>query len=428
MDNKLINEWINNLYHSLTRMPLRVLAIFNEFYGEDRVDLQGFPSIEDFSSYINNTYARDCIPQNPTIFNDEYSYEDNKDKTVAEIISDNLGSAVKMDYIKNYLKNRFFNSIFILVHFPHVRITNENDKYVDVNNLWAKVLLDTDGKLNGRFSLNRSEYTMLHLTNDYMHSHISSIPTHDFTSFQNPCTGSGPINRTITSLNRDFDDDLWNLFCLELNKFVSVESLIGGPYHRLEGLHDYSTSKENYAFIVYNRISYFSNVFPRKTLRDFVSYFINKKKLKFNYNNGSYSIGMSYIEFIVLISNEFIDWYNKEFNKKTVTARLPELLSHGILKKCIIDNGSIYCNTNEITGRRTIGEYIGKKVCTFKGRDITINITDFAELNNTNRTLLLNNPIALYILNIIFKVLNFRYGRNKSESGYNAASTKVRYI
>ena len=69
-----------------------------------------------------------------------------------------------------------------------------------------------------------------------MHSHISSIPFGNFTFFQSPCTGSGPINNTICSLSRDFDANLWRLFCLELSKYVEVESIAGTPYHRLEGL------------------------------------------------------------------------------------------------------------------------------------------------------------------------------------------------
>ena len=42
---------------------------------------------------------------------------------------------------------------------------------------------------------------------------------------------------------------------------------------------------------------------------------------------------MSLIEFIVLISNEFIKWYNDQFNKEELTAKFAELKRKGILKR-----------------------------------------------------------------------------------------------
>ena len=75
-------------------------------------------------------------------------------------------------------------------------------------------------------------------------------------------------------------------------------------------------------------------------LKEFVKYFINLKKLKFNYVNGSFSIGMSFIEFIVLISNEFIKWYNDRFNKGEVLFRYPPII---IMRDSII---IIHINTS----------------------------------------------------------------------------------
>ena len=162
-------------------------------------------------------------------------------------------------------------------------------------------------------------------------------------------------------------------------------------------------------------------------LRDFIRYFISLKKLKFNFINGSYSIGMSLIEFIVLISNEFIKWYNDQFNKKELTANFEDLKRHGILKECIIDNGKIYYDR----GRNNVNnytQYIGKKVCMFKGREVTVDITDIAEVRNENKSIILNTHTALYILATILKVLNYRYGRNKATHEGNQFGTEVRYL
>ena len=39
---KLIEEKIEELYNSLMAKPLQVLGIFNEFFEEDKVDMQGY--------------------------------------------------------------------------------------------------------------------------------------------------------------------------------------------------------------------------------------------------------------------------------------------------------------------------------------------------------------------------------------------------
>ena len=258
-------------------------------------------------------------------------------------------------------------------------------------------------------------------------SHIGSIPTRDFTQFKSPCTGSGPINGTISTLNRDYDEDMWNMFCLELSKYVTVESIAGRPYRYLERLGTSDMEAGIDRFITYLSPNYYGSVLAPSKFREFVKYFINSKKLKFNYVNGSYSIGMSLIEFIVLISNEFIKWYNDQFNKEELTAKFADLKSNGILRECIIDNGKIYYDR----GRNNVNsyaQYIGKKVCIFKGREITVDITDIAEVRNENKSIILNTQTALYILTTILKVLNYRYGRDKATHEGNQLGTEVRYL
>ena len=424
---KLIGEKIEELYNSLMDKPLRVLSIFNDFFGEDKVDMQGYWSLDKFKSWINMEPLYTYIPED-AMDNDDWSmYKTRSIIGLPENWVEKVVNVLTNTRVKERIGNSRFNDIFILVHFPHVRVTNEHDRFVDINHLWAKVTLSYNGTLNGGFLLNRSEYTLLHFSSGYMHSHISSIPTNDFTCFQYPCTGNGPINGTISTLNRDYDEDIWNMFCLELSKYVTVESIAGHPYHYLEKLGTNNMENGVDRFITYLLPDYYEDTFSSDKLKEFVRYFINSKKLKFNYVNGSYSIGMSLIEFIVLISNEFIKWYNDQFNKEELTAKFAYLKRRGILKECVIDNGRIYYDSarNNINNYT---QYIGKKVCVFKGREITVDITDIAEIKNENKSIILNIQTALYILTTILKVLNYRYGRSKATHESNQLGTEVRYL
>ena len=179
------------LHKELMEKPLKVYEIFKDFFGENLVDLQGFP---------------DLIPESPALGESGYSG-------------------------------------YIIVRFPHVTVTNEHERSVDIREVYVKLKIDHTGSLIGKFQLSRAHFPMSHIRSNYAHSHIPGIPSLD-SPFLDPCLGSGPINNTINSLNVDFDEDLWNLFCLELQKYVGTESVSGVPYRYLEhiGVDRFSSS------------------------------------------------------------------------------------------------------------------------------------------------------------------------------------------
>lgn len=429
--NESIENKIEELYSILMDKPNQVLAIFNDFFGEDKVDMQGFMSIEKFKAWLDinpvSEYAsRRMLGMNE---NDYYNYVRHPLTHLEGEILDTVLNKLCDTEVVNKIGQRKFGSGFILVHFPHVRITNEYDRFVDINHLYAKIKILHNGSMNGYFALNRSEYTYLHISNGYMHSHVGSIPTSDFTQFQTPCTGTGPINDTMSSLSREFDPDMWRLFCLELSKYVEVESIAGVPYHKLESLGTSSMSAEGGIFRVVNHLNYYGSGIE-DLIRDFVPYFIKQSKLKFNYDNGSYSIGMSFVEYMLVISNEFIRWYNEKFNDGKGKYTFEDLRNKLVLKECVIANGSIYYD-NARRNINTCAAYNGRKMCTFKGADVLIRIVDIDSLkdNNNNKSIILNTDIALYILSKILRVLNYRYGKSEQrDSEGNRISEKVRYF
>ena len=426
--NELIESKMEELYSLLMDKPNQVLAIFNDFFGEDKVDMQGFMSVDELKSWlsvtpISNYASRESLDMSMGDYN-TYSSQPltNLRGEVLDLVLDQLCSREIVDYIGDTR----FSSGFILVHFPHVRITNEYNRFVDINHLYAKVGVLHNGSMNGYFSLNRAEYTYLHISSGYMHSHVSTIPTSDFTKFQTPCTGTGPIKDTISNLSNEFDSDIWRLFCLELSKYVEVESIAGTPYHRLENLGTSNMGAGEDVFRVVNQLRYEDSI--KEMIKEFVPYFIKQGKLKFNYANGSYSIGMSFTEYILVISNEFIDWYNKKYNNKEWKYTFSTLKRSDVLKEGIIANNKIYYE-NSRRNVNSCAAYNGKRMCTFKGKDVLINIVDINEVKEDNKSIILNTNIALYILSKILRVINYRYGKaeQRDQEG-NRISEKVRYF
>ena len=425
MSEEITNK-IRELYDSIMYFPNKVLEIFNDFFGEERVDMQGFLSFDEFLRFLSDNSLSTFFPNKQAVLTcPEFKSVSKEDKNIISDMLDNgaLNCAVTSDealatYFLPIMATAIFQKMkqgFILVHFPHVRVTNENDRFVDINHLWVKVDLRITGSGTGYFTVNRSEYELSHMKSDYMHSHVHGIPFSDFTKFKSPCLGSGPIRSTVATLAVGYDEAMWKLFCLELDRYVRVESLTGVPHRYLEkigksgGLRDGETdfSMQIITFTEYN------SAFTKENMRTFVRHLIGSKKFRFNYIGGSYGFAMSYIDYRILISNEFIKWYNHRFNLGRQNASYNDLIRKGILKECIINNGKIqYFRDTGSSSNTDYYGYEGAYVCTFKGKPVTIHIVNNS-VDTTNKTVLLNAGLAEEVAKAVLEIVNYKYGREE---------------
>ena len=366
-------------YADLMDKPNRLLEIFSYYFGEDRVDMRGFRSRE---GYLN---WRERHPQANPI--------------------EGLKSA---------------DGISILVWFPEVKVTNENDRSVIVKDLYAKVDIEPDGTIVNKFSLNRATYTSEQWAADYAHSHLPGINKGSLTRFTIPCTGQGPINNTILRLADEYDEEFWMLFCSELDDFTQVESLAGGPYRKLEGI---GASKgvnvlPDYKIIPKGMLDGHlieTQLAQRKMLRDFVRHILNTWDIPMEFSGGTYSIAMPPLEFMIRLSNSFIDWYNRRDNPYRRQYQLSNFRDSGILSRYILKEGRLYTEANAaVVTSMEAAE--GRPVCTFKDRTVTLHIEGNAD-SETHPILLLNERVIRGIVSAICKVVNLKYGREQEHTG-----------
>ena len=66
-------------------------------------------------------------------------------------------------------------SAIILVYFPRVTVTNENNNSVDVTDLYIKTVVQSDGTIFGNFGMTRGSYTLSQVKSGYIHSHARRI-------------------------------------------------------------------------------------------------------------------------------------------------------------------------------------------------------------------------------------------------------------
>lgn len=252
-------------------------------------------------------------------------------------------------------------------------------------------------------------------------SHVPGINTSNFSDFLIPCTGSGPINATIGGLNREFDEDMWQLFCSELEDFTQVESIAGVPYRRLENIgnrQSYGVA-QGFSYVVRGfcgrvaRPEYEFRHVDLGIIPDFTRYLLKNVSLPMEYSSGTYCLGMSYYDAAILISNKFIEWFNLEDNPYRRLYDFQYLKDKNIIGEYMVVDGKIYTlrATSSINSYR---DYEGKLVCKFKGREIRLHIGDTLSSEQHSATLLTENVIR-DIVSAICKVVNLRYGRKEGE-------------
>ena len=425
--NEELKQKIEALYRELLELPRAVTDIFNDFYGEERVDLQPI-SLEDFINLLETNNLYEIVGNTSDFANTRY-YRGHADSNLLNNFRVAAGSMSLVtnesifdryvNYIKEFIGNRWFIDIPIIVHFPHVTIRNEYDRTVEVDNLWAKVPVTWEGKGKGWFKMNRSEYDVVHMQSDYMHSHVSGIDF-DF-KFRSVCTGSGPINNTMSSLTVGFDGPIWQLFCLELERYMGTESLSGGPYRRMEsiGAND-SNKRDNFPIEQDNYIS--NEYFTKELSSKFLDYLFTNNILKFNYRKGSYGLAHTFADTVLTISNAFIDWYNAKYRTTYNIPAIEDLRGNGVIKEVIIANGAIYDPNSNAS--RDYSQYVGRKVLTFKGHDVNLVINGLAN-GARNVSTILNLDIIREYVWAILELLNYEYGNSKkAKSGIDKKKTR----
>lgn len=405
---------IDELRNKIFGNVLEVYDVFKNHFGEQYVDLQKIPDDEDIE--------REC------------SYDSAIEKTENKYKVDDSSLA---DLIHHY--NRYY---IIYVWWPQVTITNEHNKSVTIQDLYAQVKINIDGCIPYEFRgfmLNRATYPVIQFLSGYMHSHICSIPKHDFTQFQEPCLGRGPIKETIRTLNNSNDTVMWMLFCEELSRYVTVESLTGRPYQYLEKIGidyelrhytDFESSGENSvismvneAYSISNSHYYLDKNALKAMIKDFIQYYLQHGHLTISFEFGKFICGMTYYEYMIDVSNSFIDYYNTKL--KADDAKKKFLFDSRFLITVFVKNnkfskiGSVYSNS------ATIDQYQDKHVLTFKGNDIRTKIID-DDRQKPAETILLNYMCAMYVLDNILKIINYRFKDDRNSKGVSGTETTAR--
>lgn len=303
---------------------------------------------------------------------------------------------------------------YLYIRFPKVTVTNEDDKSVDIDELYVLVPINGNGTLKRNFSMVRSSYSIIQWLSGYSHSHLPSISINRTPHFAYPCLGNGPIGPTQDNLEDEFNIDMWGLFAFELEKYVTQESLLGGPYIKLESIG--RSRKATEIKLYYRDVLGFS--YNNIDFKDFLISYCSHTNLNVSYKEGQYSLGITDVNFVISLSNYFIKWYNNKVSEGVYYNTLINLIDNDILNKVIIDGNKVYSNAiiqniksiQSLEGSHLTMSTNSDKDFIFKGKPVTLHINGNLNIKSKNYTLLLNIDICSYMLTKILEIINNKYG------------------
>lgn len=311
-------------------------------------------------------------------------------------------------------RDGLFTDLSIYVHWPEVTVSNERNQSVVITDLYAKIPIYSNGKLFDNFTLSRATYTYEQFSSGYMHSHIAGI-SNDPSIFMRPCLGSGPLNNTQNSLRNNINADLWDLFCVELDRYVHVESIAGIPYRYLSSIgvdsRLYQVSYEGYRNAVIWRIGDEHGL--QVLFRNFFKYVLIRKKMKFSFCSGMFVSAYTKTEWILKLSQQFLKFFALLTNSGNTDVTQGILLQSNLLMEVKMHNGKLHT----IGSSRNTGSYIGfqnQHVLYFKGEDIRTHVDDPAT-QRENTYFILNPILALAFLDHCLNYLNiYEHEKNRN--------------
>lgn len=405
-------EEVIKAYGKLTEYPIKVKGIFEDYFGEDKVDLWNLTSYETFRGFLSGTAIADYY-----IHKIDFSKIEDKERraTLKKELKEGYNAPVTDDFdrardllplLMDNIMGHFTKECQIVVWFPEVTVTNENDRSVDIQDLYIKIPVNMRGELAGLFTANRSTYTQIQFESGYLHSHTPGLNYDSMESFKSVCAGNGPIQSTMTSLFEGFDAGLWQLFCHELEVFTRVESLAGGPYRRLETISYAGNTLMETGFWYSQALTGIQVI--NCELREFIRWLIQHKSLKFTVTDHGFGIAGDYLSTVMLVSNEFLKFLNTLKAVGIAFADTDFLIRDGVLKRVIINNGKIYEPAKGVRDKAFALE--GKVLFDFKGKEVRLHIIK-ENSEKENGVIILDPKFILYILRTVLEVLNYEYGR-----------------
>lgn len=380
-----------------------------DFFGEEYVDLQKMEEMNMWNHILGNRsvsrllslfgISESQFPYTAGDFHAVLQKEDKMARFLSLITVDSLRACILPVYC-------------IVVHFHDITVSNENDDSTTIEDIYSSTCISYGGYHSSYNFWFRTTVSGLHYRSAYRHSHLSAGRE---PQWSRPCLGSGPITMTMETLRNTTDINFWNLFWLELDKCIRVESLGGGPYTHIRDISDRGRVVRDFNCFEYVDPYRFdssvcSDMFDEVTLR-----VLKSAQLKYAFRSSNICIVTPFEDFTVLVSNCVLDYlqqlHGQNFEKAEQLAS--RLFRNGwMIFGQITTTGHILSYGSESPVNPPSDRPAG---FSFRGTPVIFKVRETAESQRTFYHLLCPE-ITGYLKNKLTILINNIYARKQSNS------------
>lgn len=127
----------------------------------------------------------------------------------------------------------------VIIYFDSFDVTNSKNQHITVKDFYVRVTFDDANNMRDLCVSSimgaRTTFTAAEHNSTYSWSHLHRHSINSPISWKGFCLGSdGAMKAAMYNTNEKWDDNLYTLFLLELQTYLSWESIEGGPYKRME--------------------------------------------------------------------------------------------------------------------------------------------------------------------------------------------------
>jgi hypothetical protein len=133
--------------------------------------------------------------------------------------------------------SEIYFKISFIIKYPEITISNTNGKSHLIKDLYVRAYVEGDSynftvhEIEGA----RTTLTYIEARSNYVHSHIHT-EIKDAHIYHKFCTGTGEITQIQSRLKLDSVKAMFKMYFLQLNMFVTHESIEGIPYHYISSI------------------------------------------------------------------------------------------------------------------------------------------------------------------------------------------------
>jgi hypothetical protein len=143
----------------------------------------------------------------------------------------------------------------------------------------------------------------------------------------------------------------------------------------------------------------------QSVMKDFLQDISYKRPFRFNFMNGCYGLAMSNTKALIVLSNEFIRWYNELPKKEQDTIGNP--MTNGILLPAKMIGNDLYYINGRVNAHTAMQDNNVQIV--FKGKEYRLKVIDDLEKDD-NISYLFNLQFFTELLDLLLNTLNYKNG------------------